>query len=76
MSPPFEDTPRSAQLLSKIEKPLGHEVELTAPKTEKSAERPDPVALLHQLFDSGQGLPSEVAHAYLAEVREDRRRVG
>ncbi len=73
MRTPFEDTPPSIQLLSEAEKPLGmHEVALAATKTEISAVRPDPVALLQQLFDSGQGLSAEVAHAYLAEVREDR----
>jgi hypothetical protein len=66
-------TPRSTHLLSEIETPLEkHEAEQTTPKTEKPAVRADPVALLQQLYDSGQGLSAEVAHAYLAEVREDR----
>ena len=33
----------------------------------------DPVALLNQLHNSGAGLSSSVAEAYLAEVRQDRK---
>ncbi|MBE7503781.1 MAG: ribbon-helix-helix protein, CopG family [Verrucomicrobiales bacterium] len=33
----------------------------------------DPIARLRHLHDSGQGLTSEAAAAYLAEVREERK---
>ncbi len=35
--------------------------------------KPDPVAMLRQLHDSGSGLSPKTAQAYLAEVRKDRR---
>ena len=34
--------------------------------------KPDPVAMLRQLHDSGQGLTATDAQAYLADVRRDR----
>lgn len=36
--------------------------------------RPDPVAMLQELHDTGQGLDPRKARAYLTEVREERRR--
>lgn len=42
--------------------------------TETAASRPDPVALLQDLQAAGGGLPASAAQAYLAEVREDRRK--
>jgi len=36
--------------------------------------RPDPVAMLKELHDSGQSLDPKKARAYLLEVREERRR--
>jgi hypothetical protein len=41
---------------------------------EKPEPRPDPVALLQQLHSSGEGLSAKAAKAYLAEVREDRKK--
>jgi hypothetical protein len=41
---------------------------------EKPAPKPDPVALLEQLHKTGEGLPAKAAKAYLAEVREDRKK--
>jgi len=41
---------------------------------EKPEYRPDPVALLQQLHSSGEGLSAKTAKAYLAEVREDRKK--
>lgn len=41
---------------------------------EQPAVRPDPVALLQQLHTSGEGLPAKAAKAYLAGVREDRKK--
>jgi hypothetical protein len=35
---------------------------------------PDPVAMLRELHDSGQGLDPKTARAYMVEVREERRR--
>ena len=37
-------------------------------------QKPDPVALLRQLHEQGEGLNPAKAEAYLAEVREDRKR--
>lgn len=41
---------------------------------EAPASKPDPVALLQQLHATGAGLPAKAAKAYLAEVREDRKK--
>jgi hypothetical protein len=37
-------------------------------------EKPDPAAVLREFFTLGQGLDSEKAGAYIAEVYEDRKR--
>jgi Ribbon-helix-helix protein, copG family len=44
-------------------------------QAEKAAapERPDPAAMLRELFASGGGLDPETADAYIAEVYEDRK---
>ena len=36
--------------------------------------QPNPVTMLHELHASGQGLDRKTANAYLAEIREDRKR--
>ena len=42
-------------------------------ESDATSARPDPIAMLKALHDSGQGLKPKVAEAYLAEVREDRK---
>ena len=46
-------------------------VEQAEKQTEK--EKPDPVAMLRELFASGGGLDPEKANSYIAEVYEDRK---
>lgn len=44
-------------------------------QAEKQAEpeKPDPVAMLRELFASGGGLDAKIADSYIAEVYEDRK---
>lgn len=42
-------------------------------QAEAEAQKPDPVALLSELFAAGGGLKAETADSYLAEVYEDRK---
>ncbi len=50
-------------------------VRLSVEKAEKESapEKPDPVAMLQELFASGGGLDAKVADSYIAEVYEDRK---
>ena len=43
-------------------------------QAETASAEPDPVAMLRELHASGRGLDPAKAAAYLAEVREDRKR--
>ena len=42
-------------------------------QAEKQTEKPDPVAMLRELFATGGGLDLEKGNAYIAEVYEDRK---
>jgi hypothetical protein len=44
----------------------------TRAEAEHDVQKPDPVAMLRELHDSGQGLDSTTAEAYLTQVYEDR----
>lgn len=70
-----ERTTRSIKSLAKLWKVSQAEVVRRAVSlAEKPAAKPDPVTLLQQLHASGDGLVSETAKKYLAEVREDRKK--
>lgn len=43
-------------------------------QAETPAAKSDPIALLQKLHAAGEGLPAKTAKAYLAEVREDRKK--
>ena len=42
-------------------------------QAEKQTEKPDPAAMLRELFSTGGGLDLEKGNAYIAEVYEDRK---
>lgn len=70
-----EGTTLSIKSLAKLWKVSQAEVVRRAVSlAEKPAIRPDPVAILQQLHNSGEGLSAKVAKTYLAEVREDRKK--
>ncbi|MEZ5384906.1 MAG: hypothetical protein R3F13_05270 [Prosthecobacter sp.] len=70
-----EGTTRSIKALAKLWKVSQAEVVRRAVSlAEKPVSKADPVVLLQQLHHSGEGLPAKVAKAYLAEVREDRKK--
>lgn len=43
-------------------------------ETRAESDRPNPVELLKALHERGEGLPLKQADAYLAQVREDRKK--
>ena len=45
-------------------------------EAQHEAQKPDPVAMLRELHDSGQGLDSTAVEAYLAQVYEKRENSG
>ncbi len=70
-----EGTAQRIKTLAKLWKVSQAEVVRRAVSlAEKPTAKPDPVALLQQLHNAGDGLPVKVAKAYLAEIREDRKK--
>ena len=70
-----EETTHSIKALAKLWRVSQAEVVRRAVSlAQKPEARPDPVGLLQQLHAAGDGLPAKTAKAYLAEVREDRKK--
>lgn len=70
-----EGTTERIKSLAKLWKVSQAEVVRRAVSQAKTVtSKPDPVALLRRLHAAGEGLPAKAAKAYLAEVREDRKK--